>query len=353
MVLKMKLDLNRFEKDINEGFIVRREHPTHPICIYNYTQKAMYENHWTEETKLCRGLVLDFEGNIVANPFPKFFNYLQQTDDKPFEFPNESFEVTSKVDGMLALIFFYQNELIFATRGCFDSEYVDEIQFIFNMKYGNLRLDTTKTYLAELISPLSKIVLDYHGVRDLILIAVRDTETGRELNYEEMCYLYQTWTKVKRYEGLDLESILKMDVPNEEGFVLLFESGMRMKIKFPEYVRLHAIISHLSSKTVWSYLKDCYPLDELFDSVPDEIVLFVKKWAAKLDTEFQKVKRDCDAMFQKVKGLSTRKEQALAIKEYQYKPAIFAMLDGKNYAKIIWEWVEPEREVPYEVNDEN
>jgi len=357
----MKLDLKRFEKDINEGFIVRREHPTHDIAIYNYTQKAMYENHWTEETKMCRGLVLDFKGNVVANPFEKFFNYGQQVDENPFEFPNEKFEVFEKKDGMLAILFYHKYEWLFATRGCFDSEYTEEIGKIWLKKYRNIQLDESKTYLAELISPLSKIILDYKGERDLVLIAERDADLGYETSYDDLCRKFPTWTKVKRYD-LDIDSILKMDVKGEEGFVLLFESGKRLKVKFPEYVRLHAIISHLSSKTVWSYLKEGFEISTLFESVPDEIVEFVKRWATKLREEFRLIEQDCIDMWHKVQHLETRKEQAIFIKDYQYKSVVFKMLDiptdrfispeeSKRYEKMIWEIVEPEREVPYEVED--
>ncbi|QOR67967.1 hypothetical protein IM538_07490 [Cytobacillus suaedae] len=65
----------RFE--VEQKYISRREHPTNKdIIILNYTENATYEKRWNELTLNCRGLIVNERtGEILARPFPKFFNY--------------------------------------------------------------------------------------------------------------------------------------------------------------------------------------------------------------------------------------------------------------------------------------
>ena len=91
----MKFDLSLIEKYIQDGLVVKNDHPTLPISIYNYSRKAVYNKVWDDITKSCRALVLDREGNVVAKAFDKFFNIEELSNEK---IPNESFEVYEKLD---------------------------------------------------------------------------------------------------------------------------------------------------------------------------------------------------------------------------------------------------------------
>ena len=72
----MKYDLNILNKYIDEGLIIKNVHPTLPLAIYNYSRECQYEKKWDENTLTCRGLILDFDGNVIAKSFEKFFNYI-------------------------------------------------------------------------------------------------------------------------------------------------------------------------------------------------------------------------------------------------------------------------------------
>ena len=115
----MNFDLNILNKYISDGLVVKNDHPTLPISIYNYSRTCQYENKWDEITKACRGLILDQEGNVVAKGFDKFFNI---EEHKPEEIPNEPFEVFEKLDGSLGILFWYQGKWILATKGSFTSD---------------------------------------------------------------------------------------------------------------------------------------------------------------------------------------------------------------------------------------
>ena len=45
------------------------------LKVVKYKRKVFYNNLWTPELELCRGLVLDTNDNIVALPFTKIYNY--------------------------------------------------------------------------------------------------------------------------------------------------------------------------------------------------------------------------------------------------------------------------------------
>ena len=75
----MKFDLNILNDYLEKGLVVKNDHPTLPISIYNYSRTCQYENNWDEITKQCRGLILDNEGYVVAKTFNKFFNMESQT----------------------------------------------------------------------------------------------------------------------------------------------------------------------------------------------------------------------------------------------------------------------------------
>ena len=90
----MKYNLKVLEEYIDKGLVVKQNHPTLPLSIYNYSRTTQYDGMWDDITLNCRGLVLDNEGNVIAKPFPKFFNY---EEHKPEDIPNENFVVYEKI----------------------------------------------------------------------------------------------------------------------------------------------------------------------------------------------------------------------------------------------------------------
>ena len=234
----MKIDLNILNDYIEKGLVEKNLHPTLPIAIYNYSRTCQYEKKWDEFTKMCRGLILDNEGNVLAKPFPKFFN---MEEHSPEEIPNEPFEVFEKLDGSLGILFNYQDEWILSTKGSFISDQSVRGMEILK-KYRYERLIKGFTYLFEIIYPENRIVCDY-DFEDLILLSVIDNKDGYELQIHDdkihldgisFRNLYKNlgFNLVKKYDGIkdykELKSIIKT---NQEGFVVKFKNGFRMKIK--------------------------------------------------------------------------------------------------------------------------
>ncbi|MGH2609803.1 MAG: RNA ligase [Tepidiformaceae bacterium] len=339
----LPIDLAAVEQLIADGFISRQKHPSAELFIYNYTPKAQFERCWTPETLACRGLILDAAGNVRARPFPKFFN-LEEHDG---EVPVEPFEVFDKLDGSLGISYRDGAEVRIATRGSFTSEQALRAQAIYDRKYGRLRLDPSRTYLFEIIYPENRIVIDYGGMEDLVLLAVIDTETGVELPPPDIGF-----PVVRRYDGItDIAALKALEESNREGFVVRFtQSNLRLKVKFAEYVRLHRLITGVNERHIWELLRDGVAVDPLFERVPDEFNQWLRATIGGLEEQYGAVEALCRSQF---RDLGDRKATALYFAgECDHPAVLFRMLDGKSYNDVIWKMLKPEASRPFRQDEE-
>ncbi len=137
--------LKLLEKYHNDGLLYKQTHPTLPLTIWNYTETVQYGDLWDEITLMSRGLVTDDQGTIFARPFTKFFNM-----EEGKHTPTVDFEVFEKVDGSCIILFYYNHEWIFASRGSFTSEQSVKAKEL-SSKYPLHSLDKQKTYIFEII----------------------------------------------------------------------------------------------------------------------------------------------------------------------------------------------------------
>ncbi len=276
--------LNKYH---NDGLLYKQTHPTLPLTIWNYTEKVQYDGLWDEVTLMCRGLVTDSEGTIIARPFRKFFNM-----EEGKHTPTSEFEVYEKMDGSLGIFFYYEGNPVFATRGSFTSDQAikgREILNKYNWQYGTYE---GYTYLFEIIYPENRVVVNYNGLEELIVLGVIETSTGKECKYSEM--ENEGFVLVKKYDGIKNYSILKSLISNDaEGFVVRFSNGDRMKIKGEEYLRLHKIMTNVSTTGVWELLSNGGDVNEFLKDVPDEFYKKVKEYADTLKYGFYQVSEHC------------------------------------------------------------
>jgi hypothetical protein len=398
----MKLEtLEKYHKD---GLLHKQTHPTLDLTIWNYGPRVQYEKLWDDVTIQCRGLVTNSKGDIVARPFKKFFNYEEY---KPEDLPNETFEVYEKMDGSLGILFYYEYELsdekryniwfnnnyetgmerffdpnnlpdfdnpyyeptpktkgewIMATRGSFTSSQSIKGKELLD-RYDFERLHKGYTYLFEIIYKENRIVCEY-DYEDIVLLGMIETKSGNEVDIRNsnedirfqnmisnigfrVVMLYKTWG-----EGYDL---LKEEISNDrEGYVVRFKNGFRMKIKGEEYKRLHRILTNVSNRDIWEYLRVGKPLDEILDKVPDEFYDWVKSEENKFTQMFNITKTMAELTFMKfIKPEMSRKESALIIKEQKLdlQSLLFRMLDNKDYTDLIWKNLYPKYSKPFKKDE--
>ena len=343
------ISLQELEKYYQDGLLQKQTHPIYDLTIWNYSPKVQYDRLWDDITLQCRGLVTNSNGDIIARPFKKFFNYEEVSIH---DTPDEEFEIFEKMDGSLGILFNYQDEWILATRGSFTSpQAIKGTELLKKYKYKYLPSDCT--YLFEIIYPENRIVVDYGTEEKLVLLGSIQTNTGKEYNihnenYEDLGFeivmTYKSWG-----EGYNL---LQQEISNDkEGYVIRFKNGFRMKIKGNEYKRLHRILTNISNRDIWEYLKEGKPLDEILDKVPDEFYHWVKETELNLTSQFIDIKTNIESEFQL---LINKKDFALKIKDNPLKSFLFKRLDSYSpqLDKMIWDSLYPTYSKPFK-KDEN
>jgi RNA ligase len=323
---------------VEQKYINVQKHPEADLFIYNYTQSAQYEAMWNETTLMCRGLILNGEGEIMARPFAKFFNWEEL---KKEQIPTESFEVYEKMDGSLGILYWLNGEAKIATRGSFTSEQAIVATEILHSKYADSipLFDKSKTYLFEIIYPENRIVLDYGDERKLVLLAIIDTKTGDDVPLNVETLHATSLPTVKKYDGFnDFNELKNINAANKEGFVIKFKNGFRFKIKFEEYIRLHRILTNVSNKDIWECLAENKSFDAFLKDVPDEFYDWVKTTKIALEADYQAIETECKA---NLKDFGDRRTTAEYLLSKPHSGVLFKMLDGQKYDYIIWKIVKP------------
>ena len=338
-------DLSYIDQLINERYISKRKHPEFNLFIYNYTEKTQFQQVWNEATLSCRGLITDHSGTVVSRPFRKFFN-LHEVVSIPFD---EDYTVYEKLDGSLGISYFWAGRHWIATRGSFESTQAQEANNMLAGEYRFVPMMPGVTYLFEILYPENRIVVNYSR-RQLVLLAKIITETG-----EEIIPAKHPGFPGPVIYGLDIANPLPV-IPNSEGFVIRFSSGVRVKVKQEEYIRLHRIVTGLTRTRVWEYLSEGRNIVDLAQSLPDEFSREVLSMAADIMAEYYKTERYTMDVYHAIRSrlpIADRRGYALEFLKYKSVSAIlFKLLDGKPYEDLIWRMVKPKEVVSETNNDE-
>jgi putative RNA ligase len=240
-----------------------------PLAMYHYSNRCVYDVLWDEFSLLARGLILDVErGALVATPFPKFFNY----GELGARLPDEAFHAFEKLDGSLGIVFFHDGCWQVTTKGAFGAGQARWAQARLARCDLGL-LDPRATYLFEIIYRDNRIVVHY-DYEDLVLLGAYDGD-GHELDAHTLAPLAAgLGTRMaRRYEYAQVDDILRAAEAldkNDEGFVVRFTSGHRIKLKGSAYRRVHALISRVTPLGLYDALVAGDDLDMLRREVPEE-----------------------------------------------------------------------------------
>jgi RNA ligase len=263
------------------------------LVLYNYTDQCTFDRAWNEVTRHSRGLILDrTTGAFVAIPFPKFFNLSEMPETCIENLPDEPYTVTDKMDGSLGIVYHHNNKWNVATRGAFSSEQAVKAENILE-KYDMSSIDESLTLLVEIIYPENKIVVNYGHDEKLTLLSAVCVKDQKELERWE-CELMSTVTGmslVKEYNHTIEEMIeLKKTLPkDEEGFVVRYESGLRVKIKGDEYCRIHKMISCMSPLSFWETMDDGIVNIDYLQELPEEFRVEAEGIVDTLESQYKEL----------------------------------------------------------------
>ena len=389
------------QAEIDAGYVTRKQHPELPLSIYTYGRTCQYENHWTPVTTRCRGLVVDdTDGRIVAHCLPKFFNHSQHGIGHDFAppLPDEPFEIFDKEDGSYGSVFYYDNRWYAASKGSFISEQARWAQAWLDRAEPSGLLIPGHTYLAEIIYPENRIVVNNGDERTLVLLAVYDAD-GVECSLEDYRKPWETLggRVVRSWKTLPLKELVRLADENmkldgtpatgtdAEGWVVRFASGLRAKTKIAEYVRHHRILTGTNARDVWQALGaqkfghmpakalgqalGCSPeeakqlagvysgaLAALLENVPDEFDAWVRSVCADLEAAFAELKARLLSEFEALAPLRDDRaafaRAAQAVEDRVVKSALFLLFDGKDIGLHLWRAVRPAAVDPFRADEE-
>lgn len=350
------LPFNRFElaDALQRGDVTGRRHPTLPYTIYNYSPDVQWSSRWDAITLNCRGLILDDDFNVVARPWKKFFNLGQVNLPMQFDDP---VEVMDKADGSLGILYpELYGEYALATRGSFASDQAFHATKVWQDNYAEYYNEVLPrlsdyTFLFEIVYPENRIVLNYDGMYDLIMLGAVQNSTGYYVGPREASAILG-WigpvVEVYNFNTLS-DALSNMGRPNKEGYVIRSHNFL-VKVKEPDYLELHRLVTNITPKTIWEQLKSGKSVDEVCSVLPDEFhgsaksiaEPLVDAYLRRLDEIFAGYSRATDNVRARQRSdIVPRKHYALEFAGWRDAKYFFLMLDGKAVASVLWDELRP------------
>lgn len=251
------------------------------LTLYSYTIDCQFGKKWNVFSLIARGLVLDVANKaVVATPFPKFFNYGElpqnfQNGTLSTYTPDEPYAITEKMDGSLGIVFKYRGKLYAITRGSFQSDQAKWASAWLQQNGSEPYLTEGNTFLFEIIYPENRVVIPYDYAAMVLLAAYNrdgfEWEYGNLKNFGVVANLRVT-NQLQRHSLEQLLEMAKTLPANQEGWVIRFQNGYRVKIKGDPYCRVHRIISNVTPLRVWEMMMNGDSMDEIRKQLPEELL---------------------------------------------------------------------------------
>ncbi len=355
--LKDVLPVDLLLKHIEDGVVRKQVHPQYhdQLYILNYSEVAQFDRIWDDVTKVCRGLIVATtpEGDIVlARGFNKFHNLNTEYVPESLEanLPRDvSPLATQKLDGSMGVFYRWDHQFWIATRGSFAS---DQAQWATRWvrehveKHGNPVWIDGYTPVFEIIYSENRIVVDY-DFEGLVLLSLVNNATAREADRAlvESFGQFNHVLVVKKFDKTLAECAAENNL-NEEGYVLTFSNGVKVKVKFASYVRLHRILTGLNPKSVWEMLslKQDEAIEVLLSDelMPETFKAWLLGWVTQLRSRYVEIEKEAKTVFAG-KPAGSRKDDALYFTKIakHLTGILFKMLDGRDYAEVIWDMIRP------------
>jgi RNA ligase len=377
-----------------------QRHPTLPLTIYNYTTQCQFRRNWTPTTRLTRGLIVRDDGVVVARSFPKFFTYGDPL--APSIGPDDLVGVTDKVDGSLGIVYPTPAGPAVATKASFQSEQAVHATKIWWERYKDVLIPVGVTPLVEIVYPSNRVVVDYHGMDDLVLLGGMDIDTGWFVRADRMA-AWMSWPgPVAEQFGYTTFAEVVAAPPREgkEGLVVQLVDGERVKIKQDDYLALHRILTEVTTRRIWEFLaveacwdqakpkegktpadylesklhldrkriEQCHATENWKEAFLQNVPAAFEAWlnktvedlTAKAKAAYKRVARDYGSAvmasgldFEEVKKPENRHQFVKAAQEVAVENwrLTVTMLDGNEF--MTWAWLQcyPEHEKPFTVEE--
>lgn len=232
-------------------FINIKKEDDYVLLKYN----QLFSDFSNEIVRECRGAIFRKQGGrwvCVCRAFNKFGNFGESYAPK---INWENAAVMEKIDGSLIKLFYDDEKWHIATNGQIDAfkisindEGLTFGDLVFKALGGQEQfskltylLDHNFTYMFELVSPITQVVIPYPNT-ELYYLGARDMITMREDRLKDNSIMDKFGIKQPKYYATihDIDECIRnaneMGKDNE-GFVVVDDCYNRIKVKSPEYLR--------------------------------------------------------------------------------------------------------------------
>lgn len=235
----MQIDLATLDSLKKAKLIAVKQSTSYPeLYTVKYARKVFYDNLWSVNPllTLCRGLVIDAEGNVVVLPFEKVFNRNETPDaDIP---GNHVVTCVRKVNGFLGVVTYHSKYgWIYSTTGSLDSDFVGYIKDHVCPVKNKLDAVHGQTYLFEICHKDDPHIIQEKEGAYLIGIRHSNQEMATEAYLDSV---------VARYPGIMRPESFKCEMKEvndhlrkcqHEGYMVIdTESNKTIKMKSPFYL---------------------------------------------------------------------------------------------------------------------
>jgi len=249
-----KFDIKQLNQYVVETDICCEKHPSADLFLYGYC--SIFNDAkitWDDVNVYCRGLIVDSTGKVIELPFIKFWMFKQylsakdvlMNDNKIFRIPDCPFRILEKIDGTMVMLYWLEDKPYLATQRSFTNPKAKIATEILYKKYGHTfsKFNRNYTYVFEAVYPEIKVLVDYGNLSDLFLIGIIDKKNGQLLPLEDIGFpMAHDYTSEYGHIS-NFDELTALDIPNKEGFVIQYENGSLIKVKFPWYLQAHRILS--------------------------------------------------------------------------------------------------------------
>ena len=212
-----------------------------------------------------------------------------------------------------------------------------------------------------------RIVVDYGEAEELVLLSVVNNQTGEEAEPD----MLQDISDLMEVGIPELQSMTWQEahqqsydetIKNAEGYVLTwYRQGappFRLKVKFADYLRLHRMVTGVSPKHILEVLQNGWTseMNDMLNESTPWFNHFVAKWKRVIETQAMSIECNSKEIYDAAREENRvkvgqrpyenigaeRKAYALVFnrpENKKYSGVLFAMLDGKDWKKVIWKMI--------------
>lgn len=337
--------LFKIRREVDEGRVTEDQYGDY--SLFKYSRQCAYGGEWNDVNRRCRGIVIDtLRETVVARPFDKFFNLGETPETSDHSLVEKSEKLgaaaTAKMDGTMVAVWWDEYSLRCTTPGAFKSE-----QAVFACdqllpKYDLSSFPRDCTLVCEMIAPWDRKVIDYGQESRLVALAAFENSWDQVEIPRDMLGIILRGTGLDLVPYYDVKDLLYTNIPEgEEGYVIRFDDGFRVKVKGDWYFKIHKLLDRISPKNVLEML-----VDGSFVKTRSDLPVYLRGTLDALHQEISgiksRVEEEVSRWWERVPKSGTQKDKALVIAgaPEEIRAILFCRTKNQDESKPFWRAVE-------------